>query len=51
MAHDYFDSLFNAGTCDQIDECLSTVANKVTPNMQKILYSDFNVDEIKAELF
>ena len=51
MAHDYFDSLFNAGTCDQIDECLSTVAKKVTPNMQKILYSDFNVDEIKAELF
>ena len=51
MAHDYFDSLFNVGTCDQIDECLSTVAKKVTPNMQKILYSDFSADAIKVVLF
>ena len=35
MAHDYFDSLFNVGTCDQIDECLSTVAKKSLPTCKR----------------
>ena len=51
VATNYFDSLFNAGTCSQIDECLNTVSQKMTPDMQQILFSDFTADEIKAALF
>lgn len=51
VANDYFANLFTAGTCSQIDECLSAVHHKVTPNMQQILTIDFTVDEIKAALF
>ena len=28
---DYFDNLFTAGTCSQIDDCLITVPYKLTP--------------------
>lgn len=51
VANDYFANLFTAGTCSQIDECLSAIPLKVTPNIQHILTSDFTVDEIKAALF
>ena len=51
MAIEYFNNLFNAGTYDHIDECLSTVTCKVNPNMQQILTSDFSADEIKVALF
>ena len=51
VATNYFDSLFNAGTCSQIDECLNTVSHKMTPDMQQILFNDFTADEIKAALF
>lgn len=34
VATNYFDSLFNAGTCSQMDECLNTVMSKVTLDMQ-----------------
>ena len=47
----YFDSLFNAGTCPQIDDCLSTVPHKLTPEMQQTLISEFTAEEIKAALF
>ena len=47
----YFDSLFIAGTCSQIDDCLNTVPNKLTSKMQQTLTSDFIADEIKAALF
>ena len=43
--------MFNAGVCDQIQECLNAVAHQITPDMHQILSSDFIVDEIKAVLF
>ena len=33
VASNYFDSLFNAGTCSQIDDCLNTVPHKMTLDM------------------
>ena len=51
VANDYFANLFIAGTCSQIDDCLSAVPHKITPNMQQILTNDFTADEIKAALF
>ena len=51
VAITYFENLFNPGACDQIDNCLSVVQQKLTPNMQQILSSDFTADEIKAALF
>ena len=51
VAANYFDSLFNAGTCPQIDDCLSTVPHKLTPEMQQTLISEFTAEEIKAALF
>ena len=51
VASDYFDNLFSAGLCDQMDKCLDAVSCKVTPNMQNILSSEFNVEEIRTMLF
>ena len=34
VATSYFDNLFCAGTCDQMEECLNVDPRKVTPNMQ-----------------
>ena len=48
VATNYFDSLFTAGTCSQVEECLDTVMSKVTPNMQQMLSSEFTTDEIKT---
>lgn len=46
VAANYFESLFNAGTCHQIDDCLNMVTHKVTPNMQQLFSSDFTVDDL-----
>ena len=51
VAITYFESLFNASACDQIDDCLSVVQHKMTPDMQQLLSNDFTADEIKAALF
>ena len=51
VAVDYFDNLFTAGTCSQIDDCLNTVPYKLTPEMQQELTFDFTAEEIKAALF
>ena len=37
VAIDYFDNLFSAGSCDQMEECLESVSVKVTPKMQNFL--------------
>ena len=47
VAVDYFNNLFSAGSCHQMEECLSTVSAKVTTDMQEMLSRDFTVDEIK----
>ena len=48
---DYFDSLFHAGTCPQIDDCHSTVPHKLIPEMQQTLTTEFTAEDIKAALF
>ena len=51
VALDYFEKLFNAGLCDQMDECLKVVPCKATFDMHNILSSEFNAEEIKLALF
>ena len=51
VASDYFEDLFSARLCDQMDECLEAIPCKVNPNMQNILSNEFNVEEIKLALF
>ena len=51
MAINYFENLFNAGTCSQVDDCLNTMEHKVIPDMQQILSSDFTTEEIKTAVF
>ena len=48
VATNYFDSLFNVGTCSQMEGCLNMMMSKVTPDM---LSSEFTVDEIKTAVF
>ena len=48
---DYFDNLFSACSCQQMEECLNTVSAKVTTNMQEMLSGDFTADEIKEAIF
>ena len=51
VALDYFDNLFCAGSCDQMEDCLGAITSKVTIDMQEFLSSDFNAKEIKVALF
>ena len=51
VATRYFDNLFCAGSCDQMEECLDAVFSKVTPEMQQMLSSDFTVEEVEMVLF
>ena len=39
------------GSCNQMEECLSTILAKVIPAMQDMLSRDFIADEIKEALF
>ena len=51
VAVDYLDNLFCAGSCNQMEECLSTVSAKVTLDMQDMLSRDFTADETKEAVF
>ena len=51
VAIDYFDNLFCAGSCNQMEECLSIVSARVTTKMQEMLSKDFTTDEIKEAIF
>jgi len=51
VATNYFENIFSLGIFERMDECLSAVQHKVTTDMQEILSSDYNVDEIKVALF
>ncbi|XP_075665883.1 uncharacterized protein LOC142635634 [Castanea sativa] len=51
VAIGYFDNLFCAGTCDQMEDCLNAVPRKVTPDMQETLSSEFSAEEVKIALF
>ena len=49
VAVDYFDNLFCSGSCNQLEECLSTVLAKVSPAMQDMLFRDFTTNKIKNQ--
>ena len=51
VAINYFDNLFSAGSCDQMEECLDSVSVKVTLEMQNFLSCDFTAEEIKIAMF
>ena len=51
VAQEYFEKLFMVGTCGRIEECLDIVTPKITLDMQQVLGSDFNAEEIKTTLF
>ena len=51
VAFDYFDNIFYASSCNQMEECLSIISAKVTTNMQDLLSRDFTADEIKEVVF
>ena len=51
VATNYFEKIFNSGTCDRMEECLNAVSHKMTSNMQKVLSSEYSAEEIKAALF
>ena len=51
VAIEYFDNLFSAGSCNQMEECLETISAKVTPDMQNLLSNDFTAKEIKTAVF
>ena len=51
VATGYFDNLFCASTCDQMEECLNVVPRKVTLDMQDTLSSEFSAEEVKIALF
>ena len=48
VASDYFMNIFNAGTCDRMEECLNTVNQKITDDMLEVLSRSFSSDEVKA---
>ena len=51
VAVDYFDNFLCAGSCNQMEECLSTISAKVSPAMQDMLSRAFIADEIKEAVF
>ena len=51
VASDYFMNIFNAGTCDRMEECLSIVNQKITDDMLEVLSWPYSSDEVKSALF
>ena len=51
VATNYFENIFNSGTCDHMEECLNPVSNRFTPGMQEVLSIEFIFEEIKVMLF
>lgn len=51
VAVNYFENIFNSSTCDRMEECLNSVPHRMTSDMQHVLYSEYNADEIKMVLF
>ncbi|XP_075636927.1 uncharacterized protein LOC142609203 [Castanea sativa] len=48
---DYFQTLFQAGACDRMEECLDAVPQMVTEEMQEALSWEFIVEDVKVTLF
>ena len=51
MASNYFMNIFKADTCDRMEDCLTTVTNKLTDDMQEVLSRPYSSEEVKVALF
>ena len=51
VATNYFDSLFNAGVCDQIQEYLNVVAYQITPDIIKYCPVNLLLMRLKRRCF
>ena len=51
VASDYFEILFHAEACDQMEECLVAVPQMVTEEMKEALSGEFTINEVKVALF
>jgi len=51
VASEYFMNIFNVGTCDRMEECLSTVNRKITDDMLEVLFRPYRSEEVKIVLF
>ena len=51
VASNYFNTLFHAGSGDQMEECLDAVPSRVTEDMLMILSNEFTAEEVKVALF
>ena len=51
VASNYFMDIFKAGTCDRMEDCLTTVTNKLTDDMQEVLSRPYSSEEVKVALF
>ena len=51
VAINYFETIFQSGTCDRMDECLNTVPQRITTDMKEELSRPYSVEEVKVALF
>ena len=51
VASNYFMNIFKAGTCDRMEDCLTTVPNKLTDDMREVLSRPYSSEEVKVALF
>ena len=51
VASDYFMNIFNASTCDRMEECLNAVNRRMTDDMLEVLSRSYSSEEVKAALF
>jgi len=51
VATSYFQDIYKASTCTQMEECVNAVPHKVIEEMHKLLTSDYSAEEVKAALF
>ena len=51
VAINYFETIFQSGTCDRMDECLDTVPQRITTDMKEELSRPYSVEEVKIALF
>ena len=51
VAINYFETFFQLGTYDRMEECLNTVPQRITIDMKEELSRPYSVEEVKAALF
>ena len=51
VATSYFQDIYKASTCTQMEECVNVVPHKVIEVMHQLLTSDYSAEEVKVALF